>query len=100
VTFEVYVALHHRFKMERTAIAMKAMPASTSFPPVISQTIKATIAAGRMKKRILTITIIMIRPNTRRITNANKPRGPKEPKKSDAGNMACDNPFSSLKLFL
>jgi hypothetical protein len=75
--------------MERIATAMKAMPASTSFP-VISQTIKATIVAGRTKKRILTITIIMMRPITRRISNANKPRRPKEPKKSNAGNMACD----------
>lgn len=80
-------------------MAIKAMPASNSFPSLISQTIKATIAAGRMKKRILTITIIMIRPITRRISSASQPMGPKEPKNSDAGNMACDNAFSCIKTF-
>lgn len=87
--------------IERRAMAMKAMPASTSFPPLISQTIKATMAAGKMKKRIFTMTTMIIMPNTRRASNASKPIRPNEPKQSDTGNMAAlrSNHSRTLKSF-
>lgn len=65
---------------------MKAKPANTSFPPLISQTTKATTAAGKMKKMIFTMTIIIMIPNIRRINGANQPIGPNDPRKSDTRN--------------
>lgn len=79
-------------------MAMKAKPANTSLP-LITQTARATIAAGKMKKRTLTITMIIMMPSMRRTKSASQPIGPKEGKKSDTGNIDCSNCYYTLKLF-
>ncbi len=76
--------------MESKATAMNAMPASTSFPPLIHQTIKAIIAAGNMKKKVFTMMIMMIIPNMRSPNRASQPIGPDEPKNSDVGNIGLN----------
>jgi len=68
-------------------MAMKAMPANTSFPPLISQTTKATIAAGKRKKRIFMMTTKIMMPNTRRTNSISKLSSPNEPRQKYNGNI-------------
>jgi len=82
-------------------MAMKAMPASTSFPPLISQTTKATIAAGKRKRRIFAMTTIIMTPNTRNTNSISKLTRPNEPRQKDTGNMNVSSRqmLSALKSF-
>lgn len=66
----------YRFIKDIMATIRKAIPASSSLPPVRNQTIRAIIAAGKTKIMTLAMRMIMIMPIIRRMASAKIPTSP------------------------